>query len=87
MLIHKCLANRRQSSRFFIQLLEGNVFGVPQESILQPLLLNVFLCDLYFIMNETDFASYADDKTSYGTVNTIDEVIQKLANDFVILFK
>ena len=38
-------------------------------------------------MNETDFASCADDKTSYGTVNTIDEVIQKLANDFVILFK
>ena len=38
-------------------------------------------------MNETDFASYADDKTSNRTVNTIDEAIQTLAHDSVILFK
>ena len=35
-------------------------------------------CDLFFIMIETQFASYTDDKTLYRTANTIDEVIQSL---------
>ena len=42
---------------------EENLFGLPQRSIFGPLLLNIFLCDLFFIMNETDFTSYADDNT------------------------
>ena len=38
-------------------------------------------------MNETDFASYADDNTSYRTANTIDEVIQPLEHDSMMLLK
>ena len=37
--------------------------------------VNIFLCDLFFIMNETDFASYGDDNTPYRTANTTDWVI------------
>ena len=44
MLIHRCLANRRQvHNKPVIQLLEGNVFGVPQGCILEPLLPNLSL--------------------------------------------
>ena len=28
---------------------------------ISPLLFNIFLCDLFWIMCETDFASFADD--------------------------
>ena len=34
-------------------------------SILGPVLFNIFLYHLFFIIDDVDVASYADDKTSY----------------------
>ena len=49
--------------------------GVPQVSILGPLLFSNFRCDLFSIMNKVDFASYADDNkpcnASYADDNTL----------------
>ena len=88
-LIHNYLTNRKQRTKVNLSYSpwEEILFGVPQRSILVPLLFNIFLCDLFFIMNETDFASYADDNTSYRTANTIDEVIQPLEHDSMMLLK
>ena len=63
------------------------LFGVPQGSIPAPLLFSIFLCDLFFIMNETDFASYADDNMPYRTVRTIDGVILSLEPDSMMSFQ
>ena len=38
-------------------------------------------------MNETDFASYANDNTSYITGDNIDDVINSLEKDSIKLFK
>ena len=38
-------------------------------------------------MNETDFASYVYDDTSYRTANTIDEAIQSIEHDSMMLFQ
>ena len=52
------------------------VVGVPQGSILGPLLFNIFLCDMFLFCN--DFASYADDNTPYCIGKTPEEVISQL---------
>ena len=43
-----------------------------------PLLFNIFLCDLFWIMCETDFASFADDNTPYALGDGIDDVIKSI---------
>ena len=44
-------------------------------SVLRPIFFNIFLSNLLLIIDETEFASYADDNTLYDAGNTIEDVI------------
>ena len=55
------------------------IYGVPQGSILSPLLFNVNLIDLFIAEHyKSDFSNYADDTTSYNCGSTFFETISDL---------
>ena len=54
------------------------LFGVPQGSILGPIRFNIFLCDLFFTINEIDFL--ADDNTQFTSGDRLDDVLNSLEN-------
>ena len=76
-LIQSYLSNKKQRTKInaIYSSWEEILFGVPQRSILGPLLFNIFLCDLFWIMCEIHFASYADDNTPYALGDSINDVI------------
>ena len=65
---------------------EEILFGVLQGYIFGTFLFNIFLCDQYWLMGETDFAGYADDNTLYVSRGSVGDVVKQL-EDGSIIFK
>ena len=55
--------------------------GVPQGSILGPILFNIFINDLIFFIQETEVCNFADDTTIYSCSLNYKEAAHKLSND------
>ena len=82
-LIANYLSNRYQRVKIgstfssYLEILRG----VPQGSILGPLLFNLFINDLMFFIQETEVCNFADDTTIYSYSPNYEEANLKLSND------
>jgi hypothetical protein len=82
-LLGSYLASRRQRVKIGQIYSDWNSIlkGVPQGSILGPLLFNIFINDMFYILKECDLYNYADDNTMSKTGTKLQLVKTTLENE------
>ena len=54
---------------------------MPQVSVLRPILFNIFLHDLFFILKNTEICNFADDTTPHACDTNLHELLMRLEHD------
>ena len=88
-LIENYLTNRKQCVKVGTTLSNWQDIykGVPQGSILGPVLFNIFLNDIFHFTTSSTLYNYADDNTLAHADDNIDRVVENLEKDSLALIE
>ena len=78
--IYSYLKERKQRTKknSSFSVFDEILFAVLQGSILGSLLFNAYICDLFYDIDDLDFASFADDNTPYSCLSDMISVLEQL---------
>ena len=83
-LISDYLSHRKQRTKIGSSYSSWqDIIGIPQGSLLGPLLFNIFINHLFLFIRKSGVCNFADDNTLYSVGKNIENVISDLKTDLV----
>ena len=81
--VNDCLSYRKQRTKIgFVYSDQANVIcGISEGSILGPLLCNIFITDIFLVVEKPDLCNFVDDKTLFSHGSNFPLILSNLEHD------